>query len=105
MRKQKNALIWQEKDLIFCKENGDFLEPRGFLAHFQKALEQAGLRKCHFHDIRHTFASLLLNEGEELKVIQELLGHTTITTTADIYTYLKTEKKLEAVEKIGELLA
>lgn len=102
--KEANKDIWIERNLVFCKENGDFLEPRDFLADFQKLLKKAGLRKCRFHDMRHTFASMLLNEGEELKVIQELLGHTTITTTADIYAHLKTEKKLQAVCKIGEAL-
>ena len=104
MWKDANKDIWIERNLVFCKENGDFLEPRDFLADFQKLLEKAGLRKCRFHDMRHTFASMLLNEGEELKVIQELLGHTTITTTADIYAHLKTGKKLQAVCKIGEAL-
>lgn len=102
--KAEHSDIWIERGLVFCKDNGDFLEPRDFLADFQKQLERAGIRKCRFHDMRHTFASMLLNEGEELKVIQELLGHTTITTTADIYAHLKTEKKLEAVSKIGNML-
>ena len=57
-----------------------------------------------FHDLRHTFASLLLEAGESPKIIQELLGHSTITTTMDIYAHVTKKSKVNAIEKFSQLV-
>lgn len=51
-----------------------------------------------FHDLRHTFASLLIESDVSMKVIQEILGHSTITTSMDIYAHVSDAKKAQAVE-------
>ena len=55
---------------------------------FNPSLEAAGLRRVRFHDLRHTFASILINQGENLKFIQSQLGHASIQTTIDRYGHL-----------------
>ena len=69
-------------------------------------LERAGLaRTVRFHNLRHTVASLMIELDENLKVIQEQLGHADIVTTANIYGHLSARKKRGAALRLGELLA
>lgn len=58
------------------------------------------LQKVTFHDLRHTCASWLLDRGVDLKTIQTILGHSVLSTTADIYAHVKIDKKREAFEKL-----
>jgi integrase len=80
---------WSEHNLVFPTEDGMLVDPSN-LRHriFEPALTAAGLRKIRIHDLRHTFASLLINQGENLKYVQQQLGHASITTTVDRYGHL-----------------
>lgn len=71
---------------------------------FQAALTAAGLPKFRFHDLRHSAATFLIAAGIPLKHVSELLGHSTITITADIYGHLLDESNREAGEAIGRTL-
>lgn len=102
--KMKNRCIYQDLDLVFANEQGAFVDPRELLRSFHKLLEKGGVRKCRFHDLRHSFASVLINQGESMKIIQELLGHSTITTTMDIYSHVAQETKKQSVEALGKVL-
>jgi integrase len=79
---------YQDGGLVFCKEDGTPLDPRDFTKRFQRHLEKAGLPKVRLHDLRHTHASLLLARGVHPKVVQERLGHSSITMTLDLYSHL-----------------
>jgi integrase len=61
---------------------------RNVLRELHEHLEQAGLRRQRFHDLRHAYATLLLEDGEELGVISRTLGHANITTTANVYSHV-----------------
>lgn len=102
--KKQNHDIYNDQNTVFAKNNGDFLDPREMLRDFHKLLKKIGIRKCRFHDLRHSFASLLLNSGESPKVIQELLGHSTITTTMDIYSHLNDSTKSNSIDKLSTIL-
>ncbi|MDQ0285665.1 site-specific recombinase XerD [Desulfofundulus luciae] len=58
-----------------------------------------------FHTLRHTFATLLLEAGEEMKTVQEILRHTRLSTTADIYTKVTEKLKKKAANKINDILS
>jgi integrase len=64
------------------------LEPSGIPKHFKRRLTGAGLPPWRFHDLRHPFACLLLTGNTHPKVVQELLGHTPISTTTDVYSHV-----------------
>lgn len=85
----KADVAWSPNDLVFCTANGGIIDQAN-LRHrvFEPALKAAGLRKMRIHDLRHTFASLLINQGENLKYVQQQLGHASITTTVDRYGHL-----------------
>ena len=65
---------------------------------FPKFLERHGLRRMRFHDLRHSCASLLLANGVPLKHIQEWLGHSDFTTTANIYAHLDYSSKITSAQ-------
>ena len=75
-------------DYICVDESGKLLRPNYVTEHFVWIIRKYGLRKIRFHDIRHTCASLLLSNGIPMKQIQIWLGHSTFSTTADIYAHL-----------------
>lgn len=79
---------YQDHGLVFCREDGTFLDPREFTKRFQRHLRREGLPRVRLHDLRHTHASLLLARGVHPKIVQERLGHSTITMTLDLYSHL-----------------
>ncbi len=71
---------------------------------FAKALKQANLPKVRFHDLRHGFATLLLDAGEDMKIVSEMLGHAGIRTTLNIYTHVTDSMQQRAARKFDVLL-
>jgi integrase len=76
---------WDSHCLVFCNQTGGMLDTGNVWESFQRRLRSAGLRKVRVHDLRHTAASYLLSQGVNIKVVQEMLGHSTVSTTLDIY--------------------
>ena len=95
---------WQEQDMIFPSSIGTPLEPRNLGKHFEQLLAQAGLPRIRFHDLRHTAATLMLLQGVHPKVVQERLGHSSITLTLDTYSHVLPSMQEEAAEMLDQLL-
>ena len=81
-------------DYIYVDEIGDRIKPNYITGQFPKLLEKQGFRRIRFHDLRHSCASLLLASGVPMKNIQEWLGHSDFSTTANIYAHLAYSSKL-----------
>ena len=74
---------------MFCASVGTHLNPtRDILDQLKALLKQAGLPDMRFHDLRHSSATLLLSAGIHPKVVQEILGHSQISMTMDIYSHV-----------------
>lgn len=84
---------------------GNLIKPQYVTEHFKVILYKNGLDKIRFHDLRHSCASLMLANNEEMKKIQAWLGHSTITITADTYAHLDMASKVTSAEKISDSLA
>jgi hypothetical protein len=96
---------WEDHGLVFCNELGQPLCPRGFTRNFERVLKRAGMEKITFHGLRHTFATMSLQEGVSIKTTQKNLGHHKAAFTLDVYSSVTSRMKKEATDKIGSLLA
>src|SRR5690242_4912133 len=87
--KMKRRYAWDDGDLIFPNEIGKSLGCQNVVRRsLKRLLMKAELLDIRFHDLRHTSASLLLHLREHPKIVQERLGHSTITTTMDFYSHM-----------------
>lgn len=91
-------------DYIIVHPDGKPIYPEYLSQMLTKLLEQAGLPKCRFHDLRHLCASIMVRQNVNVKVAQEILGHKDITTTMNIYSHVLPSSAKEAAEKIGQLV-
>lgn len=83
-------------------ELGELMKPHYLTTEFPKFVEKHGLRKMRFHDLRHSCASLLLANGVSMKQIQEWLGHSDFSTTANIYAHLDYRSKISSAEAMEQ---
>jgi integrase len=91
---------WQEWGLVFCEPDGTPLSRYSVTRRFQAILANAGIPKHRFHDLRHTCATLLLVQGVPLRVVMEILGHSQMATTADIYSHVLPVLMADAAAKM-----
>ena len=70
---------------------------------FRSLLEDAGLPQIRFHDLRHSAATIMLSMGVHPKVVQELLGHSSISMTLDTYSHMLPSMQQEAMDKLNDL--
>ena len=85
-------------DYICVDEMGTLVSPQYLTTAFPKLLERNGLRHIRYHDLRHSCASLLLANGVPMKQIQEWLGHSDFSTTANVYAHLDYNSKLSSAD-------
>jgi integrase len=95
---------WQEHGLVFTTSIGTPLDARNVVRHFHRLLAKAGLPRMPFHVLRHTAASLLLAQGLDLRVVQQVLGHSQIALTANLYAHVMPVLLREAAERMDALL-
>ena len=113
-KKRAEQMLWEEEyrkvcGRSYCKDYLDYIcvNPLGerikcsyLTSGFPNFLEQHGMRRIRFHDLRHSCASLLLANGVPMKQIQEWLGHSDFSTTANVYAYLDYHSKITSAEAI-----
>jgi integrase len=101
------AGLWQDHGLVFCSTVGTPLSRHNvYNRSFKPLLERAGLpRTFRFHDLRHTFATLMASCGGHSTVVQEMLGHATVNITLDLYSHVLPDMQEDAVDRLGALLS
>ena len=98
-QRSKVGTAWENRDLVFPDLKGGYFNPNYLLRVFKKILENAGVPHMHFHDLRHSAATILLCMGINIKVIQSLLGHSDISITLGLYSHLLPTMQQEVVDK------
>jgi integrase len=92
------------RDLVFTTPTGEPIEGTGLTHRYQDALRRAGLRPRRFHDLRHGTATLLLASGVDIKTVSAILGHSTISVTANTYAAVLPSLHADAAAKMATLL-
>lgn len=94
---------YTDNDLIFSSSRGDYLDPGNFNRKVNKTVKKIGIAQISPHALRHSFATRGLEAEVSLKAMQELLGHSSITVTGDIYTHILKEQKRKEISKLNDV--
>lgn len=97
---------WKGCEKIFTTEDGAKMNPDSLTGWFSDFAKKNGFsEKLHIHSLRHTNATLLLNEGTDIATVSKMLGHNNVTTTQNIYVYSIPEAQVRAADTLGDKLS
>ena len=102
--KEQRKKVGREIEYVFPSPNGGPISPDSVLNMLHRVLERAGLPKFRFHDLRHTFATLALQNGVDIKTVSGMLGHFSAGFTLDTYAHVTTSAQKEAANTMGGVL-
>lgn len=95
------AFMWKDNhNLVFTNEEGQHIAPVTLYVHFKKIAEKIGRPDARFHDLRHTYAVTALQEGDDVKTVQQNLGHATASFTLDVYGHVSEKMKQESANRM-----
>jgi integrase len=95
---------WQDTGFVFTTTIGTPIDPRNVYREFQKICEDAKLGKWHPHELRHSAASLMLAQGVKVQVVSDVLGHSSIRMTADVYGHILAPDRQGAANAMSTVL-
>ena len=105
LKEWRLACPHSELDLVFPNNEGLHQDAHNMIKRrFKPALNRAGIEEIRFHDLRHTYASLLLVNGVPIKYVQRQSGHASITMTMDLYTHLLPEVNDKCVNLLNNIV-
>ncbi|MGC0402665.1 integrase [Streptomyces sp. SAI-126] len=102
--KQRAGESWDDGGYVFATRNGRPVEPRNMYRSFTRVAQSAGLRVIRLHDARHGCTTLLTAAGVAPRVVMEILGHSQISITMDVYTHVVQDTQREAISHMDRLL-
>ena len=95
--------IYFDNNLVFSTPIWNYLNESNVRKTFKRILKKCNLKELRFHDLRHTFATRLFENGVPPKTVQTILGHSDISTTLNIYTHVMKDTKDKAIDKLNFL--
>ncbi|MHC1761451.1 MAG: tyrosine-type recombinase/integrase [Negativicutes bacterium] len=101
----KKTKEYKNQNLLFARETGNPYYPDSLRKILHRILKKAGIANVRVHDLRHTCATLLMLSGVHSKVVQEILGHSNIGITLDIYSHTLPSMRSEAADSINNFVA
>lgn len=110
--KESNSEIWsflkdddgKEYDLVFTDQSGSPLNPKRVYLHYNKLAKKMGFDATRVHDLRHTFAMLSLQNGDDYKTLQENLGHASASFTLDVYGHKSKRMQIESADRMQQYI-
>ncbi|MDF0371739.1 tyrosine-type recombinase/integrase [Streptomyces sp. NPDC047804] len=102
--KQAAGELWSDSDFVFTTRYGTPIEPRNFNRSFTDRSEKAGVRRIRLHDTRHTCGSLLAALDVHPRIAMQILRHSKIAVTMEVYTHVPSEATRKALRKLGKHL-
>ncbi len=104
LEKERSNGYWQESGHVFTSSVGTPIDPTNLTRQFNHLLKEAGLNRVRFHDLRHTAASLMFNNGVDVLVASRRLGHAKPSITLDVYGHLIPSVQAEAADVMDRLV-
>lgn len=95
---------YHDNDLVVCTRDGKPIIPRNFRKEFYNLVEKVDLPKIRFHDLRHTHATILIQQNVNVKLISERLGHTDIETTLNTYSHVLPDMQKSVSDKLDRII-
>ena len=102
--KEQRKKVGREIEYVFPSPSGGAISPDSVLNMLHRVLERAGLPKIRFHDLRHFFATLALQNGVDIKTVSGMLGHFSAGFTLDTYAHVTTSAQKEAANTMGKVI-
>ena len=103
LKKQKKKC--GDSEYVFPSPTGGPISPDSVIQMLHRVLKRAGLPKVRFHDLRHTFATVALQNGVDIKTVSGMLGHYSAGFTLDTYAHVTTQAQREAAKTMGSVLS
>ncbi|TDD27165.1 hypothetical protein E1218_11235 [Kribbella turkmenica] len=94
---------WNDRDLVFRRPDGRPIDPTDDRKEWRALLDEVGVPPARFHDARHTAATLLLEQGVDIRVVQEILGHSSLAVTKRD-THVTSRLARDAADRMGKAL-
>ncbi|MED0671623.1 site-specific integrase [Aneurinibacillus aneurinilyticus] len=105
LKEHQNNTDTNPSGLVVCSTTGTPVNPANLRREWLKLIKLAEVPQIRFHDLRHTHASLMLKQGEHIKVVSERLGHSKIQMTLDTYTHIMPNMQKEAASRFDNLIS
>ena len=96
--------LWEENNLSFSNQTGGFLSYRTVYDCFKRIMDKIGSPATRFHDLRHTYAVMAIKSGDDIKTVQENLGHATAAFTLDVYGHVTALMKQASADRMEQLI-
>ena len=100
----KAGELWQETNLVFTNQIGSFLSYRTVYDCFKRVMVKIGAPSTRFHDLRHTYAVMAIQSGDDIKTVQENLGHATAAFTLDVYGHVTAQMKQASADRMEKFI-
>ena len=102
--KSKQQREYGLTEYVFSSPNGSPISPDSVLNMLHRVLKRAGKEEIRYHDLRHTFATLAIQNGVDIKTVSQMLGHYSAGFTLDTYAHVTTAMQKDAAAKVGSFL-
>ena len=96
----KTGGLWENSGMVFTNETGGYLSYRTVYDCFKRIVAHIGTPTTRFHDLRHTFAVASLRAGDDIKTVQDNLGHHTAAFTLDVYGHVTEQMKRDSAQRM-----
>ena len=100
----QNGDCWEDSGFVFTNELGQHLNRHTVLKHFKKIMAQIGSPETRFHDLRHSYAVASIRSGDDIKTVQENLGHATAAFTLNVYGHVTDQMKQDSAARMEKFI-
>ena len=95
---------WENSGFVFTDELGHHLSPQNVYREFKRMVAAIGSPSTRFHDLRHSYAVAAIRSGDDIKTVQENLGHATAAFTLDIYGHVTKQMKQDSADRMERFI-